>query len=80
MGGSEAHRRATAEIAAKASGSEGLRGRIEARAHALWQAAGRPRDRDLEFWLKAEEEVSSLSVAGEEDPLAALDHHAPGTG
>lgn len=32
------------------------RGKISRRAHALWQEAGRPEGRDLEFWLRAESE------------------------
>jgi hypothetical protein len=31
----------------------------------------------MEYWLKAEEELASHSVAGEEDPMEALDHDAP---
>ena len=30
---------------------------IRARARELWEAGGCPPDRDLEFWLKAEEEL-----------------------
>lgn len=30
---------------------------IAATAHTLWEQAGRPRERDLEFWLKAEQQV-----------------------
>ena len=55
-----------------------LRRRVEARARELWQAAGEPRGNDLQFWLQAEDECASLSVAGEEDPLAALDELGPG--
>jgi|1185.fasta_scaffold143428_2 hypothetical protein len=54
-----------------------LRRRIRARAEELWRAAGKPKGNDLEFWLQAEGECASLSVAGEEDPLAALDELVP---
>ncbi len=30
---------------------------IRARARELWEASGRPPDRDLEFWVKAEQEM-----------------------
>jgi len=30
---------------------------IAARAHELWEQNGRPPDRDLEFWLRAETEI-----------------------
>lgn len=32
--------------------------RVQERAYELWQAAGCPADSDLEFWLKAEAELS----------------------
>lgn len=32
--------------------------KITARAEQLWQQAGRPSGRDLEFWLKAEKQVN----------------------
>ncbi len=50
-----------------------LRRRVERRTKALWEAAGRPPGRELEFRLQAEEELGQLSVAGEEDPQVALD-------
>jgi hypothetical protein len=31
----------------------------------------------MEYWLKAEEELAPHSVAGEQDPIEALDHGAP---
>jgi len=31
----------------------------------------------MEYWLEAEEELAPLSVAGEEDPMEALDHDPP---
>ena len=30
---------------------------IGARAHEIWEENGRPADRDLEFWLRAESEI-----------------------
>ena len=54
-----------------------LRRRITERARQLWEEAGRPEGRDMEYWLEAEEELAPLSVAGEEDPMEALDHEAP---
>ena len=50
-----------------------LRRRIEERAHALWEAAGRPEGRALDYWLQAEQEFVTQSIAGEEDPLAGID-------
>ena len=57
---------------------EQLRQRIQERAHALWREAGEPADRELEYWLQAEQELVGLSVAGEEDPYVALDQLGPG--
>jgi hypothetical protein len=56
-----------------------LRHRIERRVQELWQAAGRPEGRELEFRLQAEEELGQLSVAGEEDPQVALDQLGRGS-
>lgn len=50
-----------------------LRRRIEERAHALWEADGRPDGRALDYWLQAEQEFVTESIAGEEDPLAGID-------
>lgn len=50
-----------------------LRRQIEIRARELWQEAGRPAVRDLDFWLQAEREIVYQSVAGEEDPLAGIE-------
>jgi hypothetical protein len=58
---------------------EELRRRIETRARELWEADGRPEGRDIDYWIKAEEELAPHSVAGEEDPMEALDHDALGT-
>ena len=51
---------------------------IRERAHALWEADGCPEGRDIDYWLQAEEEITAMSVAGEEDPLAAVDDFPPG--
>lgn len=51
---------------------------VRERAHALWEADGQPEGRELEYWLKAEQEVFNLSDAGEEDPLSSLDFVVPG--
>jgi hypothetical protein len=34
---------------------------IRARARELWEQHGRPTDRDLEFWLQAERELTDAS-------------------
>ena len=34
---------------------------IETRAHELWEHAGRPGGRDLDFWLEAEREIRRQS-------------------
>lgn len=51
---------------------------VRARAYEIWEAQGRPEGRALEHWLEAERESLSLSVAGEEDPLAGVDEGPPG--
>jgi hypothetical protein len=50
-----------------------LRRGIEERAYALWEADGRPDGRALDYWLQAEQEIVTQSMAGEEDPLAGID-------
>ena len=55
---------------------EELLQRIRERAFELWEGEGRPEGREMEYWLRAEQELAPLSVAGEEDPLEALDHTA----
>jgi hypothetical protein len=48
---------------------------VSARAYALWEQAGRPAERDLEFWLQAEKQVGSPHgnrvVALEKGPTAS---------
>ena len=56
---------------------EELKQRITEHARQLWEEDGRPEGRDMEYWLQAEEELAPLSVAGEEDPMEALDHEPP---
>jgi hypothetical protein len=58
--------------------SSELRRRIEERAHALWEADGRPEGRALDYWLQAEQEFVTESIAGEEDPLAGIDQEPEG--
>ena len=55
-----------------------LRKAIEERAYALWEQAGRPEGSELAYWFQAEGELVGLSVAGEEDPLVAVDDFPPG--
>lgn len=55
-----------------------LKQRIAERARALWEADDRPEGQALEYWLRAEQEVTGVSVAGEEDPLANVDQDLPG--
>ena len=52
---------------------EELKQRITERARQLWEEDGRPEGRDMEYWLKAEDELAPHSVAGEEDPADAGD-------
>jgi Protein of unknown function (DUF2934) len=52
---------------------------IRERAHALWEADGRPEGRELAYWLRAEQELLAALVAGEEDPYVGLDDGEPGT-
>ena len=40
---------------------------IRERAHALWEADGRPEGRELQYWLRAERELLAALVAGEEE-------------
>ena len=64
---------------------EELKQRITERARQLWDEDGRPEGRDMEYWLKAEDELAPHSVAGEEDPgdagdegpMKALEYNAP---
>lgn len=41
---------------------------ITKRARDLWERAGRPQGRDLDFWLQAESEAKSHSHSGSEAP------------
>jgi hypothetical protein len=56
---------------------EELRRRIAERARQLWEEAGRPEGRDMEYWLEAEEELAPLSVAGHRQVDAGEDREAP---
>lgn len=57
---------------------EKLRKAVEERAYALWEQAGRPEGSELAYWFQAEGEIIGLSVAGEEDPMVAVDDFPPG--
>jgi hypothetical protein len=57
---------------------EELKQRVTERARQLWEEDGRPEGRDLEYLLKAEEELVPQSAAGEEDPMEAVGHDVPG--
>ena len=52
-----------------------LRRRIADRARQLWEPAARRARHGV--LARAEEELAPLSVAGEEDPMEALDHDPP---
>ena len=43
--------------------SASRRSQITARAYQLWEQAGRPSGRDLDFWLEAEREISRRDPA-----------------
>ncbi|MCK1383635.1 DUF2934 domain-containing protein [Bradyrhizobium sp. 21] len=40
------------------------RGKVRARAYELWEQAGRPADRDQEFWLEAERQIEEEREEG----------------
>lgn len=42
--------------------AESLQEETRRRAHELWEHEGRPEGRDLDFWLKAERELSNQTV------------------
>lgn len=41
---------------------------IRERAHQLWERAGRPNDRQDEFWLQAERELHEMDTIAKDDP------------
>ena len=45
-------------------------GQVSERARSLWQAAGSPDNRDLEFWFEAERQLGSSGPRSEEDAFA----------
>lgn len=61
---------------------------VAARAYYLWQQAGRPHGRDLEFWTLAEADIRAaskpnnavLAVAHANQQLQAAGHSAPAIG
>ncbi len=52
--------------------------RIRVRAHQLWEAAGKPEDRQDEFWHQAERELSEDPAVNEE--LSGHLHGVAGAG
>lgn len=40
---------------------------IRQRAHALWEAAGKPEGQQDEFWLRAEQELKQDTAGGSEE-------------
>jgi hypothetical protein len=42
------------------------RPKVRARAYELWEKAGKPADRDLEFWLEAERQIKEERRASSE--------------
>ncbi len=51
------------------------RDQVAQRAYQLWEAAGRPAGRDLEYWLQAESEIHSASHS--HSPKAAVSGNGP---
>ena len=49
------------------SDQDALHERIAERAHGLWEGAGRPHDRSVEFWHQARDEIEREPE--EDDPL-----------
>jgi len=39
--------------------------KIRLRAHKLWEAEGSPKDQEIDFWLKAEQEIDAESKSTE---------------
>ena len=52
-----------------------LGARIEERAYAMWENDGRPDGREIEYWIKAEQEIVNQPAAGEEDPMPAVEEN-----
>lgn len=44
------------------------RGQVRARAYELWEQAGRPTGRELEFWLEAERQLEEEREERKSDP------------
>ncbi|MCK1286590.1 DUF2934 domain-containing protein [Bradyrhizobium sp. 44] len=54
------------QLGRKLSPSSSRRAQITARAYQLWERAGRPSGRDLDFWTQAEREFSPGDTAGQD--------------
>jgi len=54
-GKSETHRSFGRKVMQQGSGDE----RVRARAYELWEKDGRPEGREMDYWLKAEEELNA---------------------
>lgn len=50
---------------------------IAQRAYGLWEQAGRPAGRDLEFWLLAENQLQAERQPAHDSPPATLAEFAP---
>jgi hypothetical protein len=53
-----------------------LRAKVEERAYTMWENDGRPDGMEIEYWLKAEQEIVNQSAVGEEDPMPAVEKPA----
>lgn len=45
---------------------------IRARAHQLWERAGKPEGRDEEFWHQAERELQEMDEIARQEPPSVL--------
>ena len=54
-----------------------LRRAIELRAYTLWEEAGRPEGREMEFWFAAEEEIGAPEDPGNQAPYVDPDDIPP---
>jgi hypothetical protein len=45
--------------------------KVRARAFEIWQAEGCPEGRDMEHWIRAEAELTTVPAAAEVEPAAA---------
>jgi hypothetical protein len=54
------------QLSRKLSPSSSRRARITARAYQMWEQAGRPSGRDIDFWLEAEREISQPDLGSQD--------------